>query len=80
MDNHVVTAGSIIRHKRFMDVACRVLSRHSSTFKVSWVNLGFVSSYEMGVKQTLKIRDLKDWQICFDRDVQCFRHAKWGDL
>ena len=76
----MVNSGDVIRHKKFMDVACVVLSNHYSTFKVDWINTGFVDSYMMGVKQTIKIRNLKDWQICITPNDKCLRYATWRNL
>lgn len=76
----LVKRGSVIRHKRFMDVACFVISRHYSTFKVGWINMGYVDSYFLNIPQTLKIRDLSNWQICVDKDPWCYRYARWVDL
>ena len=75
-----------IKHKRFMDVCCQVVSfnKYSPnyyTVKIRWYDMAFEKSYYIGYNKTIKIkdRDLKDWQIALD-SVDCLRNSRWKDL
>ena len=64
-----------------MDIAALVTAGEESTFRVSWINLGFVRSFMIGKSQVIDIADFNDWEKCLDpNDHSCFRYAKWGKL
>ncbi len=73
--------GTIIKHKKFMDIAAFITAGEESTFRVSWINLGFVRSFLLGKSQVIEIDDFNDWEKCLNpSDQNCLRYAKWGKL
>jgi len=44
-----------------------------------WVNQGYVQSWPLGIRQTLKLTaaQLAGWQICLDPQLPCLRNARW---
>jgi len=66
---------ALIRHKKFLDTAIRVLRVESDgqVYKIlgSWVNLGFNHSFHIGdyIEMNLSFEDLSDWQQCFDHTI-----------
>ena len=79
--------GDIIKHKNFMDVALEVVkfkqySPNHYTVKAKWINLGYEKSQYIGINKNIKIKneDMKDWLICKDTSLQCFRYSDWRGL
>lgn len=79
----MIKSGSIIKHRRSMDVAflvTRVREREGKTeVKGEWLNQGFVSSWTLGIPQTFKLttEQIKEWQTCLNPTLACLRYATW---
>lgn len=78
---------SIIKHEKFMDVAIRLTRPVISSgpyyiIRGNWINQGFVNTYDIGYKASIKIKkeDKKDWLICLNPIAPCIRNEKWNRL
>lgn len=77
----MVKVGDLIKHIKFVDVACFVLSIHGDWLYVQWVNLGYNKSWIIPT-EPLGIRpNPKNWLKCNkNRDYQCYRNAPWVSM
>lgn len=76
----------IIKHKRNMDI-CYLITKsydpgHKLKLKVSVQNMGYKTSYIMGVGLNIEIKkeDLVNWHVCLEPNLQCLRYAEWKRL
>lgn len=74
----MVKIGDLIKHIKFVDVACLVKGIHGDWLYVQWVNLGYVDSWILPT-EFIGIRpNSKNWLVCKpDKDYQCYRNAPW---
>jgi hypothetical protein len=68
----------IIRHKRFKDICFQVLFEKGRLHRGAWLNMGFVETWALPVKQSdILIDDLTQWETCQEPTVKCLRYASW---
>jgi hypothetical protein len=78
-----VKRGDIIKHDKFMDVACQILQitklDHKYVLKVHWINQGFVDTMLMNYTSriTIKKEHLTNWYICNQPLKKCIRYSEW---
>ena len=78
--------GKIIKHKEFKDVCFEVRKSFDVGHKVKlngeWINMGFVKSYHIGVRQNLVIlkEDYSNWLYCVNSQIECLRNAEWKPI
>lgn len=76
----------LIRHKRAMDLCVRVHKTynigHKWKVKGTWINMGFVNTYSIGVSARFEIKreNLSDWEYCTEPDKDCIRYSTWRSL
>jgi hypothetical protein len=67
-----------------MDVAFKVervqFTQHKTYLMGQWLNMGFVHTFGLGVRQAIGISEPRDWQICLQPKAKCIRYAKWVAL
>lgn len=69
----------VIRHPRFLDVACFVDTIHDDgTVGVNWVNMGYVQTWIMGKRSDIQIDNT--WLRCKNPGIKCIRYGIWEPL
>lgn len=79
----------IIKHRNFLDVAFKIdkpIIKHPKKPGVficrgMWLNQGFVDTYNIGIRQTIRIDiSKKDWLKCLEPDARCIRNVEWTPI
>lgn len=77
----------IIKHQKFLDVAFKLtrplIHTHKQIiFRGTWLNMGYVETFELGIKATLKIdkSKLNEWLFCVDESLPCIRFSEWKSV
>lgn len=69
----------IIRHKLFKDICFQVLFNEGRFYRGAWLNMGFVETWALPVKQAdILIDDLMQWETCQEPTAKCLRYVKWS--
>lgn len=73
-----------IKHKEFKDVCFFVQKYfiHDGSLEVDgeWINQGFIYSWYLDTKETLKIKDIDGWLMVSVYHGPCLRYAKWESI
>ena len=82
-----ITAGDILKHEKFMDVAILVMKAKIADGKLNlramWVNQGQNKSWFLPVPTqeiVIDINDLHLWSRCTNNNSKCVRHEKWEPI
>lgn len=74
----MVKVGDLIKHIKFVDVACLVQEVHGSWLLIQWVNLGYNKSWLIPIDVVGIRPNFKNWRKCaLKQDYQCYRNAEW---
>ena len=73
-----IKVGDVIKHPRFLDVACLVNTIHETgDLTVFWINQGFTESWIIS-KNTSRVSINKDWLLCDTPNIKCLRYSSWS--
>lgn len=77
----------VIKHQRFLDVAFKldqlcINTKTKLIFRGHWLNMGFVETFDLGIKDTLTIEKekLDQWLFCVEESLPCIRFSEWKPI
>lgn len=75
-----INPGDIIKHPRFLDVACLVKHVYDDgTLAIQWINQGFNESWLIN-KNVSFVSINSDWLVCNTPEIKCLRQAGWSRI